>query len=61
GYGHGYRYDHDEQDAFSGQEYFPEELGHQIYYQPQERGFEREIIKRLDWWKKLRQKRVHQK
>ncbi|AQX26460.1 replication-associated recombination protein A [Bartonella sp. Raccoon60] len=61
GYGHGYRYDHDEQDAFSGQEYFPEELGHQIYYQPQERGFEREIIKRLDWWKKLRQKRVNQK
>ncbi|ATO57223.1 replication-associated recombination protein A [Bartonella sp. 1-1C] len=61
GYGHGYRYDHDEQDAFSGQEYFPEELSHQIYYQPQERGFEREIIKRLDWWKKLRQKRVNQK
>ncbi len=61
GYGHGYRYDHDEQDAFSGQEYFPEKLGHQIYYQPQERGFEREIAKRLEWWKKLRQKRVNQK
>ncbi|WP_455475234.1 replication-associated recombination protein A [Bartonella sp. B17] len=57
GYGHGYRYDHDEPDAFSGQEYFPEKLGRQIYYQPQERGFEREIVKRLDWWKKLRQKR----
>ncbi|OPB31477.1 replication-associated recombination protein A [Bartonella sp. AR 15-3] len=61
GYGHGYRYDHDEQDAFSGQEYFPEELGRQIYYQPQKRGFEREIMKRLEWWKKLRQKRVNLK
>ncbi|AQX28159.1 MULTISPECIES: replication-associated recombination protein A [unclassified Bartonella] len=61
GYGHGYCYDHDEQDAFSGQEYFPEKLGHQNYYQPQERGFEREIAKRLEWWKKLRQKRVNQK
>ncbi|WP_336279378.1 replication-associated recombination protein A [Bartonella sp. CB175] len=57
GYGHNYRYDHDEPDSFSGQEYFPEKLEHQIYYQPQERGFEREIIKRLEWWKKLRQKR----
>ncbi|WP_336276731.1 replication-associated recombination protein A [Bartonella sp. CB178] len=57
GYGHGYRYDHDEPDAFSGQEYFPEKLGHQIYYRPQERGFEREIAKRLEWWKKLRKKR----
>ncbi|MET3559946.1 putative ATPase [Bartonella japonica] len=57
GYGHGYRYDHDEPNAFSGQEYFPEQLGRQIYYKPQERGFEREIIKRLEWWEKLRQKR----
>ncbi|WP_455474944.1 replication-associated recombination protein A [Bartonella sp. B30(2025)] len=57
GYGHGYRYDHDEPDAFSGQDYFPEKLGRQIFYHPQERGFEREIIKRLEWWKKLRQKR----
>lgn len=59
GYGDGYRYDHDEPDAFSGQEYFPEKLGRQIYYQPQERGFEREISKRLKWWKQLRQKRNH--
>ncbi|ALE03701.1 replication-associated recombination protein A [Bartonella ancashensis] len=57
GYGNGYRYDHDEPDAFSGQEYFPENLGHKIYYRPQERGFEREITKRLEWWKKLRKKR----
>lgn len=61
GYGHGYRYDHDEPDAFSGQEYFPEKLGRQSYYKPRERGFEREIAKRLEWWKKLRQKRAHQK
>ncbi|WP_409360657.1 replication-associated recombination protein A [Bartonella heixiaziensis] len=60
GYGHGYRYDHDEPDAFSGQEYFPEKLGRQIYYQPRERGFEREIMKRLEWWKKLRKKRGNQ-
>ncbi|AQX19932.1 replication-associated recombination protein A [Bartonella sp. WD16.2] len=60
-YGEGYRYDHSEPDAFSGQEYFPEKLGRQIYYQPQERGFEREIVKRLEWWKKLRQKRTSQK
>ncbi|EJF96068.1 replication-associated recombination protein A [Bartonella taylorii] len=58
GYGHGYRYDHDEPDAFSGQEYFPEKLGRQSYYQPRERGFEREIAKRLEWWKKLRKKRT---
>ncbi|WP_074381706.1 replication-associated recombination protein A [Bartonella doshiae] len=57
GYGHGYRYDHDEPDAFSGQEYFPEKLGRQSYYQPRERGFEREIAKRLEWWKQLRKKR----
>ncbi|WP_273720873.1 MULTISPECIES: replication-associated recombination protein A [unclassified Bartonella] len=61
GYGLGYRYDHDEPDAFSGQEYFPEKLGRQSYYQPVERGFEREIAKRLEWWKKLRQKRADQK
>ncbi|WP_406604254.1 replication-associated recombination protein A [Bartonella gliris] len=61
GYGHGYRYDHDEPDAFSGQEYFPEKLGRQIYYQPRERGFEREIAKRLEWWKQLRKKRGNQK
>ncbi|MCZ2328146.1 replication-associated recombination protein A [Bartonella sp. F02] len=57
GYRYGYRYDHDEPDAFSGQEYFPEKLGHQVYYKPKEYGFEREIAKRLEWWEKLRQKR----
>lgn len=54
GYNDGYRYDHDEPDAFSGQDYFPEKMGRQQYYNPPERGFEREIRKRLDYWAKLR-------
>ncbi|MCG6858211.1 MAG: replication-associated recombination protein A, partial [Salaquimonas sp.] len=57
GYGSGYRYDHDEPEAFSGQDYFPEEMGRQTYYDPPERGFEREIRKRLDYWNKLRAER----
>jgi putative ATPase len=57
GYGAGYAYDHDEPDAFSGQNYWPEELGRQKLYQPVERGFEREILKRLDYWEKLRKER----
>ena len=54
GYGRGYAYDHDEAEAFSGQDYFPEALGRQTFYDPPERGFEREIRKRLDYWAKLR-------
>lgn len=57
GYGEGYRYDHDEPDAFSGQNYFPEKMGRRTFYDPPERGFEREIRKRLDWWAKLRRER----
>jgi putative ATPase len=57
GYSDGYRYDHDEPDAFSGQDYFPEKMGRQTFYDPPERGFEREIRKRLDWWAKLRKER----
>lgn len=57
GYGQGYRYDHDEPDAFSGQDYFPEALGRQTFYDPPDRGFERDIRKRLDWWDKLRRER----
>ena len=53
-YGAGYRYDHDEPDAFSGQDYFPTEIGRETYYDPPERGFEREIRKRLDYWTKIR-------
>jgi putative ATPase len=57
GYGEGYLYDHDEPDAFSGQDYWPEALGRQTVYEPEERGFEREIRKRLDYWAKLRRER----
>jgi len=56
-YGAGYRYDHDEPDAFSGQDYFPEKMGRQTFYDPPDRGFEREIRKRLDYWAKLRTER----
>jgi putative ATPase len=56
-YGSGYRYDHDEDDAFSGQNYFPEGMGRETYYDPPERGFEREIRKRLDYWNRLRAER----
>jgi putative ATPase len=54
GYGKGYQYDHDAPHAFSGQNYFPEKMGRQTYYHPVERGFERDIQKRLEYWKKLR-------
>jgi len=57
GYGDGYQYDHGTPDAFSGQDYFPEALGRQTFYDPPERGFEREIRKRLDYWAKLRKDR----
>ncbi|MBV8747181.1 MAG: replication-associated recombination protein A, partial [Xanthobacteraceae bacterium] len=57
GYGADYDYDHDAPDAFSGQDYFPEALGRQTFYDPPERGFEREIRKRLDYWAKLRRER----
>ena len=53
-YGAGYEYDHDAPDAFSGQDYFPEALGRQQFYDPPERGFEREIRKRLEYWAKKR-------
>ena len=54
GYGAGYEYDHETPEAFSGQDYFPESLGRQSFYNPPERGFEREIRKRLEYWAKLR-------
>lgn len=58
GYGEGYIYDHDAPDAFSGQEYFPEKLGRQSFYQPVERGFERDLRKRLDYFARLRAQRT---
>jgi putative ATPase len=57
GYGTGYEYDHDAEDAFSGQDYFPDSLGRQTFYDPPDRGFERELRKRLDYWAKRRRER----
>jgi putative ATPase len=57
GYSDGYQYDHDSAEGFSGQDYFPEQLGRQSFYLPVERGFEREIKKRLEYWEKLRRER----
>ncbi|MCU0954675.1 MAG: replication-associated recombination protein A [Hyphomicrobium sp.] len=58
GYGEGYQYDHDAPEAFSGQNYFPDEMKRRPrYYDPPERGFEREIRKRLEYWAALRKKR----
>jgi putative ATPase len=57
GYGATYRYDHDEPDAFSGQDYWPDKLERQNFYEPVDRGFEREVRKRLDWWERLRKER----
>jgi putative ATPase len=57
-YGAGYRYDHDEPEAFSGQDYFPEKMGRHGFYDPPDRGFEREIRKRLEYWRKLRAERT---
>jgi len=57
GYGAGYAYDHDAEDGFSGQDYFPETMKRPAYYLPPERGFERELKKRIDYFAKLRAKR----
>ena len=54
GYGDGYVYDHDTEEGFSGQDYFPEGMERERFYRPTERGFEREIEKRLAYWEKLR-------
>ena len=56
GYGSGYAYDHDTEEGFSGQSYFPDGWERMRFYEPAERGFEREIKKRLDYWAKLRAK-----
>jgi putative ATPase len=57
GYGTGYQYDHDTKDGFSGQNYFPEDMQRVEYYKPVERGFERDIQKRLEYWDKLRKQK----
>jgi putative ATPase len=57
GYGSGYQYDHDAPEAFSGQNYWPDAVGRRTLYEPVERGFEREIRKRLEYWARLREER----
>ncbi len=54
GYGAGYAYDHATEEGFSGQDYFPDDMARQQFYQPVDRGFEREITKRLAYWQRLR-------
>ena len=57
GYGKGYEYDHGAEESFSGQNYFPDGMARQQFYEPRDTGFEREIAKRLDYWAKLRTKK----
>lgn len=57
GYGEGYLYDHETEEGFSGQNYFPDDMPRHTFYQPGERGFERDIRKRLNDWQKLRDQR----
>ena len=59
GYGKDYAYDHDAEDGFSGADYWPDDMAPQTFYRPVERGFEREVAKRLDWWDKKRRERAH--
>ena len=61
GYGDGYRYDHDEPDAFSGQDYWPEAIGRQSLYRPTERGFERDVGRRMAWWDTRRRERQRER
>jgi len=57
GYGDGYAYDHDAEDGFSGQDYFPEDMPRERFYDPVERGFERDLRKRVEYFDKLRLQR----
>lgn len=56
GYSKGYAYDHDTEEGFSGQNYFPDGMAREHFYEPVERGFERDILKRLAYWQKLRER-----
>lgn len=56
GYSKGYVYDHDTDEGFSGQNYFPDEMERRSFYRPADRGFEREVAKRLEYWNKLRER-----
>ncbi len=57
GYGAGYAYDHDAEEGFSGADYWPEDMEPQNYYRPAPRGFERQVIERMEWWDKKRRER----
>jgi putative ATPase len=57
GYGKGYQYDHDAEGGFSGDDYWPEEMQNQTYYEPVDRGFERKIAERIAWWNEQRKAR----
>ena len=57
GYGKGYTYDHDAEEGFSGDNYWPEEMEPQTYYEPVERGFERQVKERIEYWNRLRRER----
>ena len=57
GYGRGYTYDHDAEEGFSGDNYWPAEMAPQTFYEPVERGFEWQIGERIAYWNELRQKR----
>ncbi|MEP6868819.1 MAG: replication-associated recombination protein A [Novosphingobium sp.] len=57
GYGAGYAYDHNAEDGFSGADYWPEGMAPQTYYRPVPRGFERQVIERIEWWDKKRRER----
>lgn len=61
GYGTGYAYDHDTEEGFSGQNYFPDDMPRASFYQPVERGFERDIKKRMEYWQKLRHEKEGKK
>ncbi|SCA55272.1 Replication-associated recombination protein A [Candidatus Terasakiella magnetica] len=57
GYGKGYQYDHDAEGGFSGQDYFPDGLSRMEFYQPKDKGFERELSKRQAYWNKMRKEK----
>jgi putative ATPase len=57
GYGKGYQYDHDAEGGFSGDNYWPEEMAPQAFYEPTERGFEKRIAERMAWWEEQRKAR----
>ncbi len=60
GYGDGYAYDHDTSEGFSGRNYFPDGMTRERFYNPVERGFEREIAKRLAYWDRLRREKTRE-